>query len=907
MARQRFRVRGTLLLLAFFLSCLPVATVHAATVDVTNGNDSGGGSLREAINTVNAGNADTITFHFSTGAPIITVGSELPTITKPVTIDATTQGAVVELRGGNVVTRGIVITGNGIVVRGLAINGFTIAGIYATSSSNRFEGNRIGTDSSGARAIPNAVGIYLAGASGNTVGGTTAGTGNVLSGNTIAGLTIDGANGGGNNNVVQGNFVGINAAGTAAIPNTGGIAVTNASGNTIGGLVSGARNVVSGNTQNGVTIDGTTSGASNNTVVGNFVGTDYLGTTPVPNNVGVAIFKASNNTIGGTTAAARNVLSGNANGNLTIVGTNAAATGNIVQGNFIGTDPTGARPVGHCDAGVYILDASSNTIGGTAAGAGNIISGNNLKGINSTGLAIDGSNNSTAFNLVQGNLIGTDITGTVSIPNGVGIYIAAGDNNTIGGLAAGARNLISGNTPGNGVSIDGHRASDGTPKAASGNIIQGNFIGTNLAGTAALPNGVGASITSGSNNLIANNTISGNTQNGVAINVLDGVTPASNNTVQQNFVGTNAAGNAAVANNIGVSITNASSNTIVGNVVSGNTHTGVFINVISPGTAAAFNVVQGNFIGTDSAGKAAIPNGQQGVSIASANNNVIGGDLFANASFSNTIAFNGNFGVVVSSASGDAILGNSISANGGGGISLAGGTGNHNQAAPALSAVTFTGSQLVVSGSLNSTPNATFRVELFANPSTSSNQGKTFLTAASVQTNGGGAGTFSNVAIPFVPAGQFVTATATNAVTNDSSAFSNAVVVPAAPPPTVSAINPHGGPAGGGTSVTITGANFFAGASVTFGGVAASSVTVSSSTQIIAITPSHATGTVDVIVTNADSQRAILRSAFTYVNSLPSGGRPPGSAQGNPAPLPSSGHPSGPSKPGNPNPLPGPR
>lgn len=1024
MTRRLYRVLRVALLLSLILPGLSGTIVRAATVTVTSASDSGSGSFREAINTVNAGNADTIIFNIN-GAATIVLASSLPAISRTVTIDATTQpgyggSPIVELRGSNVPVNGLglQIGGNGSVVKGLAINGFSAAGIYITSSSNTIQssfigtntagsaaianvvginvsggsnniiggtaagtrnvisgnsnsgilvasgttgtmiqGNLIGTDLFGAVAIANPVGIYIAGSSNNTIGGTAAGARNVIAGNAIAGMTIDGSAGSTTNNVIQGNFIGTNAAGSAALPNNGGIALTNTSGNTVGGTAGGARNIISGNIQNGLTIDGTASGASNNTVQGNYVGTDVNGTTPIPNNVGVALFKASNNTIGGTTAAQRNILSGNANGNLTIIGTGGTATGNVIEGNFIGTDPTGATPVGHCDAGVYILDASGNTVGGTTAGAGNIISGNNKKGINSTGLALDGSNNSTSFNLIQGNVIGTDITGTVSIPNGVGIYIAAGDNNTIGGTAPGARNIISGNTPGNGVSIDGHRASDGAPKAASGNVIQGNFIGTNAAGTAALPNGVGASITSGSGNTVAYNIISGNTSNGIAINVLDGVTPAANNLIQQNFIGTNAAGTAAVPNNIGAAITNASNNTIVGNVISGNTNTGVFLNVLSASNTAANNTIQGNFIGTNAAGTAAIANGQQGVSLASVsnnliggatasarniisgnrgsgifiqgnnvagvdasanriqgnfigtdaagtgalgngvrgiyiqggNNNSIGGDLYANAGFSNTIANNGEFGVVVSGASGDSILGNSITANASGGISLGSGTGNHNQAAPVINTVAYNGNQLTVSGTLNSTANTTFRVEFFANPASSSNQGKTFLAATSVATNGGGAGTFNGVVIPFVPAGQFVTATATNTTTNDTSAFSNAKIVPPAPPPTITSVTPNGGPTSGGTSVTIIGTNFFAGATVRFGGAASPSVNVVSSTKIIASAPAHAAGTVDVVVINADNQSATDRNAYTYVDPLPNG-RPGGQIPGaNPAPEPPGG------------------
>ncbi len=87
--------------------------------------------------------------------------------------------------------------------------------------------------------------------------------------------------------------------------------------------------------------------------------------------------------------------------------------------------------------------------------------------------------------------------------------------------------------------------------------------------------------------------------------------------------------------------------------------------------------------------------------------------------------------------------------------------------------------------------------------------------------------------------------------------------------PTITSISPNSGSETGGTQVTITGTNFAAGASVMFGGVAASSVTVASSTTITAITPAYPTGTVDVVVTNADGQSVTLVSGFRYIAQPP--------------------------------------
>src|SRR3989454_5779697 len=133
-------------------------------------------------------------------------------------------------------------------------------------------------------------------------------------------------------------------------------------------------------------------------------------------------------------------------------------------------------------------------IGGTASGAGNLISGHDR------GIWITGSD--AGNNQVQGNLIGTNAAGTDAINNGTGVSIESlSFGNLIGGAQAGARNVISAN--GEGIHI-----------SSAGNIVQGNFIGTNAAGTAALGNGTGVLVTE------PNNTIGGTTPG--AGNVISG-------------------------------------------------------------------------------------------------------------------------------------------------------------------------------------------------------------------------------------------------------------------------------------------------------------------------------------------------------------------------------------------------
>ncbi len=194
-------------------------------------------------------------------------------------------------------------------------------------------------------------------------------------------------------------------------------------------------------------------------------------------------------------------------------------TDNLVQGNLIGTDVTGTTALGNGQDGVVIRGEPNNTIGGTTPGARNVISANNISGVriqNIPGLGII----SASGNLVLGNFIGTHISGRVALGNrGPGVSIDASANNTIGGIQAGARNLISGNRSG-GLVIRNIPSLGIT--GASGNLVLGNFIGTDISATVALGNrGPGVRIDAS-----ADNTIGGTTQgaaNLIAANSSPGV------------------------------------------------------------------------------------------------------------------------------------------------------------------------------------------------------------------------------------------------------------------------------------------------------------------------------------------------------------------------------------------------
>jgi hypothetical protein len=264
----------------------------------------------------------------------------------------------------------------------------------AGTSGNAVKGNYIGTNVTGDAALPNQYGVLIGyGAQNNTIGGSSAAERNVISGNDF-GVVIRDA--GTNGNTVKGNYIGINTAGTAIIPDTarGVLIAGGAQNNTVGGGSAAERNVISGN---GIGVDIENASTSGNTVKGNYIGTNAAGTAAVANGYGVALGSgAQNNTIGGSSAAERNVISGN---NLAGVLVSSAGTnGNAVKGNYIGTNAAGTATLPN-NTGVYMAQgAQDNTIGGTAAGEGNLIAFNTSDGVRV-------SDTATTGNTIRGNSI----------------------------------------------------------------------------------------------------------------------------------------------------------------------------------------------------------------------------------------------------------------------------------------------------------------------------------------------------------------------------------------------------------------------------------------------------------------------------------------------------------------------
>ncbi len=418
---------------------------------VTTTADSGPGSLRAAILESNAATGTTNTIDFGipgSGVHTIVPASPLPTITRSVLIDGFSQPGyagtpVVEIDGSQAGTGdGLLITGQNVTVRGLDISNFRQgAGIHLTGTASTGDwiyGNFLGTDPTGTGARPNNSGVEIdGGASDNLVGTNGDGVSdaserNLLSGNLFAGVWITGQ--GTDRNAVAGNLIGARISGDVALNNGTQPVYYYYYQSTLGG---------------GVVIE---NGASYNRI-----GTD-----------GESIDDAGE----------RNVIAGSNNDGVDIAGNGTSE--DIVAGNFIGTDATGTSALGIAGDGVFIAEGANsnwigvNPIGGTAfADEGNVISGTGYDGVQ-----IFNTSNS---NVVAGNLIGTDVTGTVALGNsGQGVEIDAGAfNNIIGDTDAGAGNVISANGQ-NGVWITG--------SGASGNWVESNLIGTDITGTQDLGN-----------------------------------------------------------------------------------------------------------------------------------------------------------------------------------------------------------------------------------------------------------------------------------------------------------------------------------------------------------------------------------------------------------------------------------
>jgi titin len=585
-------------------------------------------------------------------------------------------------------------------------------------------------------------------------------------------------------------LVGTDYRGTTALGGNpyAGITLDGAPRNVVGGTSPGAGNIASGNAGPGILIyDQHSLGtADNNVVEGNFVGTNLTGTSALGNaGDGVLVESgAYNNTIGGTKARDCNVISGNASDGVEIAGTSTAD--NVVEGNDIGTDTTGALALGNRGSGVNLETASvnsilDNTISGNAA-AGVYVGGNGapsgaLRWYKAEGNAVDAV---SGYNGTPqgGATYGTGEFGQAFSLNGSSAYVQApqsslwgfGTNDFAIDLWVNFNSVPSSDIGHPGDVFIGEDQGGGTtskwffalgggvlnfhinnPGVGSGFFVQAPFSPTlhqwyNLAVTRR----------AGTFTIYVNGTA----------------------------VGSQFTSQAIPDPNVPITIGQAEGLGYVNGLID---EVSVYSRALSAGevqsvyrlagAAQGGATIQGNVIGTNAAGTAALGNGGDGVTISSAAGNTVGGT--ANRS-GNTIAFNGK-GVVLTgnSSTGDSILGNRIWGNAGPGIDLGddGATPNganprafpnDGQNTPVITALTLSS----VSGTLKGVPKTRFRMEFYASPGNGpASQGQIFLGFLNVSTNAAGSVSFT-APIATLPLGCVVTATATNLSTGDTSEFS---------------------------------------------------------------------------------------------------------------------------------------
>jgi hypothetical protein len=732
---------------------------------VTNTNDSGAGSLREAINCSNAaGGRQTISFAIPGGGPhTIAPSTALPPILDPVTIDGYTQAGSNSntlAAGTNAILQIVISYANvasslsfadadrpelirdgesvfdvqsdapgssGTILRGLVIQPGTSLttgakrrqGIFLRGTGGHtVEGCFIGTNAAGTAAATSnteQTGIFVL-SDGNTIGGATVAARNIVSGNPV-GIRV-GRHGNlealrASSSVIQNNLIGTNAAGTGAIPNGPGILVAAASGTRI------SDNLISGNTLPVPSLEHT------------FVN-ETAGIVVVPFNAGGFTFFATSDELRGNVTDTE--ISGNRIG--------SSVSGDGALPNRSGIWISGVSPVRTSKDAVVDLRIGTPQ-------AGNLISGNQQGGIfgpemSSADLDI----------VIRNNRIGTNADGTSALANGGtadpafagdGINIFDGFNGVqIGGAGDNEGNLISGN------------ARHGIYLIGAFSLVQGNRIGTDAAGMKAIGNGGdglrfenAVLVTIGGPSPSARNLISGNDGNGIAF---FGATTASN-FIQGNYIGTDATGAADLGNALdGVLLSSAPRNQIGGfaagesNLISGNSRHGIQIN----GAGANDNEVLGNMISGNSGDGVAVVTG------------------VGNKVLSNTILGNGGLGIDLEDDGptpndlGDADTG-----------------GNARQNYPMLTSVSSNSGNITVQGSLNSIANTTYKIEFFASDAADPSgygEGSTFLAAVEVTTDNNGNAAISAVLAP--PSNQsLITATATDSSNSNTSEFSLAMPI----------------------------------------------------------------------------------------------------------------------------------
>ncbi len=572
-------------------------------------------------------------------------------------------------------------------------------------------------------------------------------------------------------NLILGCYIFNNAAGSSGEPTiNGGIWIQGGDGNTIGGSGYGERNEISGNQGNGLSI-----ASDDNLVINNFIGTDATGYAAFGNSANGILVAGNDNKIGGLSDSTGNLISANGGDGVVLNGAR-----NDIQGNRIGTSVAGNVAFGNTGNGVTI-NGDLNLVGGTTVQARNVISGNMANGVRIQAGSV----------LVQGNYIGTDVTGTAALGNQAsGVFAFGMGSIQIGGSEPGAMNVISANQ------LFGIYVEDGSSDVS----VYGNRIGTNAAGMSALGNIKGGVRAAGTNHVIGasfeggRNLISGNGGPGIA--VLSGSTGI---VIRNNYIGTDLPGTAALGNGTGIEVGLSVGDTSVtiggstfgeGNLISGNDGDGLLL--------YRGATVIGNLIGVSTT-EIKLGNGGNGILIKGPGNFIDG------TAMANIIANNGLNGVAVISESGDAtgnrILSNSIYDNDGLGIAISenavipndpqdldAGDNNLQNYPVLISAILDpVAENTTYTGTLNAAPGTVYTVEIhsdaFCDPS-GYGEGRATILSFSLTTNVNGLASFSQVVpITYYEAGDVITSTATDPSGNTSE-FSNCIPVTEATAPT---------------------------------------------------------------------------------------------------------------------------
>jgi CSLREA domain-containing protein len=712
-------MKGIALLVIFgiFVGMLPVPEPVSASPDVlttitVNSSDDlpdDDGGLDETCETGDGNGKCTLraaiqTAENHTGPQEIVIDS---TKVFGITVGETTSQALPPLASG-----GTTIKGDNTIINGSDAPSMAV-GFELSSANNKIQGFIIWNFNHG---------VYISGGSNNVVGTDGDGVDDADEGNQIVTNSGDGVYISGDNNRVSGNLIG--TGGTAANPNDHGVYIYSGTGNLIGTDGDGVsdteeRNIISGNERDGIEIR-----SSQNTVAGNYIGTDQYGTSAIPNYNGVLVTNGGDYNVIGTNGDGQgdttegNLISGNMYHGVDISG--AGTNRNKVAGNTIGLDVTGSLALPNGTYGIYVHNGASNNYIGTDSNGQsdqaerNVVSGNDHEGV-----VIEGSG--TSGNEVAGNYIGVNAAGTEAVGNETGVLIYGATGNTIGGTGVWSGNLISGNEY-YGVNLY---------QGANNNTVIRNIIGANHIGMSTIPNiRDGVRIRESGGNEIGGSTtmernlISGNGYSGVVIG------------------GEGANGNIVLGNYIGVAVN--------GTTALGNSHSGISISTMD-------NIIGGIEAG---AGNTIAYNGQDGV--------IVGGEeATGNSIRGNAIYNNNQIGIDLRTGS----SGWGPTENDGVGDPDTGPNGYQNYPVLTLVEIIPQSGVLSIHGVLTSTPDTDFGLDVYLNNDCDPSgygEGQSHLSDWKISGKSSGVSTFINSFSGSYTPGHFLTITATDPDGNTS-------------------------------------------------------------------------------------------------------------------------------------------